>query len=249
MDIAVALILVVLGGIVGVVLTARARAWWRGKRHGKTLDRVVTQHITERVRSVGRLVALEVCAKEIATATSGIGDGWVPPLLLSQARVAIIFQFRKQYFVDLSGVGAEHIAELSDLHDERRQRMGLSPSRRIRLTLPPLASELGLTSLTPYDIQAGRILGLVDVIPMNADRQAGLMARAQEHAARVFDEQDGAYREQAAAAVEAQLRSLLGLMGVELEVVWQGSGVSAPAQAIRASSADSPRSSVAKSVA
>lgn len=249
MDIAVALILVVLGGIVGVIVTARVRAWWRGKRHGTTVDRVVTQHITERVRSVGRLVALEVCAKEIATATSGIGDGWVPPLLLSPARVAIIFQFRKQYFVDLSGVSAEHVAELPDIHDERRRRMGLAPSRRIRVTLPPLQSELGLTNLTPYDIQAGRILGLVDVIPMNADRQAGLMTRAQEHAAKVFDDQDGAYREQAALAVEAQLRSLLGLMGVELEVAWEGSGRGATAQRISASMAESPRSSVAKSVA
>ena len=71
---------VLLGGVIGVIAAMKLGAWRRGKV--KTVDRVVTQHITERVRSVGRLVALEVCAKEIATATSGIADGWLPPVLL-----------------------------------------------------------------------------------------------------------------------------------------------------------------------
>jgi hypothetical protein len=232
MDFTVAIVLLVLGGVLGIVAA---------------LKFVVTQHITERVRSVGRLVALEVCAKEIATATSGIADGWLPPIILSPARMAIIFQFRKQYFVDLSAIGAEQVLELPDSRDERRQRMGLESLRRIRVTLPPLQSELSLSSMTPYDIQAGRILGLVDIIPMNADRQSSLMSRAQEHAAKVFDDQDGAYKAQAAAAVETQLRSLLGLMGVRLEVVW----ADAPegAQRISSSSTESPRSSERASVA
>ncbi len=245
MDLTVALVLVVLGCVLGVVGALKLGSWRRGKV--KTVDRVVTQHITERVRSVGRLVALEVCAKEIATATSGIADGWLPPVLLSPARMAIIFQFRKQYFVDLSAIGAEHVQDLPDGHDERRRRLGLEPVRRVRVTLPPLQGELALSSMTPYDIQAGRILGLVDIIPMNADRQAALMARAQDHAAKVFDDQDESYKLQAAAAVETQLRSLLGLMGVELELVWTSTPRSA--QPMSSSSAESPRSSDLASVA
>ncbi len=246
MDLTVAIVLVTLGSILGVVGAMKFASWRRGKV--KTVDRVVTQHITERVRSVGRLVALEVCAKEIATATSGIADGWLPPIIISPARMAIIFQFRKQYFVDLAAIGAAQVSELPPAPGvDRHARMGLPPMQRIRVTLPPLQSELALASMTPYDIQAGRILGLVDIIPMNADRQGALMARAQEHAAKVFDEQDGDYRVQAAAAVQTQLRSLLGLMGVDVEVVW---GDAAPAgQRINSSSAASPRSSDRESVA
>jgi acetamidase/formamidase len=101
--------------------------------------------------------------------------------------------------------------------------------------------------MTPYDIQAGRILGLVDIIPMNADRQGALMARAQEHAAKVFEDQDREYTLQAAAAVEAQLRSLLGLMGVELELAWAEDPEGA--QRMSSSSTESPRSSERASVA
>ena len=247
MDLTVALVLVVLGGVLGVIGAMKLGAWRRGKV--KTVDRVVTQHITERVRSVGRLVALEVCAKEIATATSGIADGWLPPIIISPARMAIIFQFRKQYYVDLAAIGAAEVQELPVMAGEdRRSRMGLAPMQRVRITLPGLRSELALASMTPYDIQAGRILGLVDIIPMNADRQSTLMARAQEHAAKVFDDQDGAYKAQAAAAVETQLRSLMALMGVELELVWSESPVTGT-QRISSSSTDSPRSSDLASVA
>ncbi|MBX3404479.1 MAG: DUF4230 domain-containing protein [Phycisphaeraceae bacterium] len=223
MDTAVALILVLLSIAIGVILALKFAAWRAGRRGawGGGVDRVVTQHITERVRSVGRLVALEVCAKEIATATRGIADGWVPPLLLSPARVAMIFQFRKQYFVDLASIGGDDVRELPTMHDDRRRRLGLAPLRRVRITLPALESDLALSGVTPYDIQAGRVLGLVDIIPMNADRQAELMLKAQSHAAQVFDDQDEAYRAQAADAVEVQLRSLLGLMGVEVEVAWR----------------------------
>lgn len=220
MDTAVALILVLLSAAIGVILALKFAAW-RSGRGGGGVDRVVTQHITERVRSVGRLVALEVCAKEIATATRGIADGWVPPLLLSPARVAMIFQFRKQYFVDLASIGSDDVRELPTLHDDRRRRLGLAPARRVRITLPALESDLALSGVTPYDIQAGRVLGLVDIIPMNADRQAELMHKAQSHAAQIFDGQDDVYRAQAADAVEAQLRSLLGLMGVEVELAWR----------------------------
>lgn len=246
MNLTVALVLVVLGSVLGVILAMKLGALRRGKV--KTDDRVVTQHITERVRSVGRLVALEVCAKEIATATSGIADGWLPPIIISPARMAIIFQFRKQYFVDLAAINAEHVLEMPRPADERRARLGLASLQRVRITLPAVESELGLSSITPYDIQAGRILGLVDIIPMNADRQASLMSRAQEHAAKVFDDQDAVYRAQAAAAVETQLRSLLGLMGVDLEIVWSD----APAedsQRMSSSSTVRPRSSERASVA
>src|SRR3569832_1174479 len=70
--------------------------WFRGRPVPEQLHTVL---VTERIRAVGKLVGLEVSAKEIATVTKGWS--WVPPLLLSQARLAMIFHFEKQYSVDL----------------------------------------------------------------------------------------------------------------------------------------------------
>ncbi|MEZ6243547.1 MAG: DUF4230 domain-containing protein [Phycisphaerales bacterium] len=160
--------------------------------------------ITERVRAVGKLVGLEVHAKEIATAKRGWS--WIPPILLTQAKLAMIFQFEKQYSVELGVVTQDHVEELG--------------GGRYRLTLPPIQGSLRLVDVVPYDIQQGRVLGLLDVIAMNADRQGELMKVAQQQAAELFDRSDERYTAQAREAVERQLRSLLALFDVDLDIIW-----------------------------
>lgn len=171
--------------------------------------RIITHHITERVQAVGRLIGLEVCAKEIATATSGWA--WLPPLLLTQARIAMIFHFRKQYIVDLSRIRPDDVTDIG------QGRFGSC----VRIRLPEVEGSLHLTDVSPYDIQSGRVMGLLDVIPMNAQRQRELMKRAQEEAARLFEESDRQYREQARTSIERHVRSLLGMCGVEAEIEWR----------------------------
>ncbi len=160
--------------------------------------------ITERVRAVGKLVGLEVHAKEIATARRGWS--WIPPILMTQAKLAMIFQFEKQYAVELGSVTQESVEDMG--------------AGRFRLRLPPIQGSLRLVDVVPYDIQQGRVLGLLDVIAMNADRQGELMKVAQVQAAELFDRSDERYTAQARDAVERQLRSLLGLFDVDLDIVW-----------------------------
>lgn len=191
------LLAVAFGGLVVWVLMTRP--WRKGVE-----SRVVTETIAERVRVVGKLVGLEVSAKEIATATSGWA--WLPPLLLSRARLAMIFHFEKQYYVDLSRVTARDVSTLGD--------------DRVRLRLPPIEGTLRLTDMTPYDIQDGRVLGLLDVIQMNADRQKELIRQAQAQAAELFRSNDARYLAEARRSVERQLKSLLELFDVKVEIVW-----------------------------
>ncbi len=188
-----------LGGVL-VFLTMR---FFRSGQH-KPQTTTDLRLITERVRAVGKLVGLEVHAKEIATAKRGWS--WIPPILMTQAKLAMIFQFEKQYAVELGLVTQDHVEDMG--------------SGRFRLTLPPIQGSLRLVDVVPYDIQQGRVLGLLDVIAMNADRQAELMKVAQQQAAELFDRSDERYSAQARDAVERQLRSLLGLFDVELEVLW-----------------------------
>ncbi len=216
MPFSVSAILVVLAFAFGALLTwfiaARLRRW--GARRE---DRIAIQSVIERVRALGKLVGLEVCAKEIATATSGWP--WLPPLLLSQARLAMIFNFEKQYSVDLSGVGPQHVQELGHA--------------RFRITLPPIRGAMRLIDVTPYDIQGAKVLGLVDLVAMNAERQKELMRKAQQQAAELYESSDGRYREQARASIESHLRSLMALVGVDVEIAWREPGserVSAPAE-------------------
>lgn len=160
--------------------------------------------VADRVRAVGKLVGLEVHAKEIATSTKGWS--WVPPLLLSQARLAMIFHFDKQYFVDLGKLRQSDVQEVAD--------------GRYRVRLPGVEGVLRLSDVTPYDIQAGRVLGLLDVIQMNAPTQRELMKVAQEEAAELFRAEEERYRNEAERAVERQLATLLGMFDAEVEVVW-----------------------------
>ncbi len=180
------------------------RSKLRRLRRGSELEQTSLRLITERVRPVGRLVGLEVCAKEIATATAGVS--WLPPMLLSQARIAMIFHFEKQYGVDLSLVGPEDVRESAD--------------GTIELALPPVEGTLRLLDVTPYDIQDGRVFGLVDVVPMNAARQSALMQQAQEQASRLFRAADEKYAEQARRSVERQLEAILALGGKRLVIRW-----------------------------
>lgn len=167
-------------------------------------DRIVIQTVVERVRAVGKLVGLEVCAKEIATATSGWA--WMPPLVLSQARLAMIFNFEKQYTVDLGRVQPEDVRDLG--------------GGRYSLTLPPVHGSLRLIDVTPYDIQGAKVLGLLDLVSMTADRQKDLMRRAQQQAAAMYESSDDRYLGQARQSIERHLRSLMELFGVEIEVRW-----------------------------
>lgn len=184
------------GGVAALFLARRGGV--------KPPERTSLTIITEQVRAVGLLVGLEVRVKEIATATRGWS--WLPPLLLSPARVAMIFHFEKQYAVNLAAIGPGDVADLGE--------------GRCRVRLPMIEGRVRLTDVTPYDIQDGRVLGLVDVIPVNAERQKELMTLAQEQAAGVFESGDNRYEAEARAAIERQMRTLLGLVGVSVELEW-----------------------------
>ncbi len=160
--------------------------------------------IAEQVRSVGKLIGLEVHAKEIATAKKGWS--WMPPLVLSQARLAMIFQFEKQYYVDLAAIKP---------HDIESHGIG-----NFKIRMPPIQGSLRLMEVKPYDIQQGKMLGLLDVIPMTAERQGALMDEAQSQASELFDKSDERYHSQAIDSIERHLRSLLGLTGAVVEFVW-----------------------------
>jgi hypothetical protein len=178
----------------------------KGRRGGE-VDAINLRMLTERVRAVGKLVGLEVHAKEIATATKGFN--WLPPIVLSQAKVAMIFQFEKQYAVELGALDERDVEETG-------------PSR-FRVTLPPIVGSLRLMDVEPYDIQQGRVLGLVDVINMNAERQNELMKTAQQQAAELFEKNDERYEKQARDAVERQLHAIAKLFDGSLEIVWRES--------------------------
>ena len=160
--------------------------------------------LSERIRSVGRLVGLEVMVKEIATASRGFQ--WMPPLLLSQAKVAMIFHFEKQYSIDLTRIEHTDIEQVGH--------------NRFRIVLPAIEGSLRLSDVTPYDIQHGRVLGLFDVIPMTAERQTQLMAAAQKDAATLYESKEPKYLAEAKRSVARHLSSLLELFDVKVEVVW-----------------------------
>jgi len=187
-------------GVVFWVLSAIKRG-----RKGTDIDKVTLRMLTERVRAVGKLVGLEVHAKEIATATKGWG--WVPPIFLSQAKIAMIFQFEKQYAVELGSLTESDVTDLGD--------------RRFRIELPPIVGSLRLMDVEPYDIQQGRVLGLVDVINMNAERQNELMKTAQQQAGELFEKNDDRYEAQARDAIERQLHAIAKLFEGELDIQWQ----------------------------
>lgn len=188
--------------IAGVVFFAFLRP-----RGGKQLDNanISIDLIAERVRTSGKLIGLEVCAKEIATATKGWK--WLPPLVYSPARLAMIFQFEKQYYVDLTKVSPRDVTDFGE--------------RRYQVVLPHIEGQLRLTNVIPYDIQDGKVCGLVDVIQMKAQAQGELMKRAQEQAAELFETSDAGYLAEARLSVHKQLASLLALFDAEVDIVWK----------------------------
>lgn len=191
----------VLGGIIGLTILQ-----WAMRRRTKSPQTQATDiHvIAERVQAVARLIGLEVSAKEIATAKKGLS--WLPPAILSQARLAMIFQFEKQYSVDLSLIAADDVEVLA--------------TGKYRLHMPEIEGTLRLIDVTPYDIQDGRILGLLDVIQMNAATQKQLMDRAQDQAANLFVSNDRRYLAEARASIERQLKSLLALFDADVQFLW-----------------------------
>lgn len=196
-------LLVLTGLTLGLVGAGIALALLR-RRGDKAPVVIGAEVIAERVRVVGKLVGLEVHAKEIATSTKGWD--WLPPILLSQAKIAMIFAFEKQYFVDLHRVTPADIEELGP--------------GRFRLCLPEVEGALRLVDVQPYDIQAGRILGLLDVIQMNAKTQKELMRAAQEQAGALFKASEAKYLAEARRSCQQHLESLLGMFGVRVEVTW-----------------------------
>lgn len=193
---------VLLAAAIFMVLRHRAGRKRKLDEPGR-VDQIIV--LAERVRSVGRLVGLEVMVKEIATASRGFH--WMPPLLLSQAKVAMIFQFEKQYSIDLTRI-----------EDGDIEQVGVN---RFRVVLPEIDGTLRLSDVTPYDIQHGRVLGLFDVIPMTAERQTELMAAAQRDAATLYESKEPKYLAEAKRSVARHLSSLLELFDVKVEVVWR----------------------------
>lgn len=196
-------VIVVLSAVAG----ALAIMLLRRKAASAPLAQVRTQTVAERVRAVGKLVGLEVHAKEIATSTKGWS--WIPPIILSQAKIAMIFHFEKQYFVDLTRLKPDDVEQTGPGH--------------FCVHLPAIEGTLRLTDVTPYDIQAGRMLGLLDVIQMNAETQRQLMQAAQEQAADLYNKAERKYVTEAQHSVGRQLESLLSLFDAQIEVVWTAS--------------------------
>jgi len=95
-----------------------------------------------------------------------------------------------------------------------------SERARYRITLPMVEGALRLTDVSPYDIQAGRVLGLFDVIQMDAKTQRELMHSAQEQAAGLFHKGEGRYIESARRSIEHHLEALFRMFDVQVDVVW-----------------------------
>lgn len=201
-----ALLFMFAGLIVGAVIIGALVIVLRRKGDKAPLREVRSEMLAEKVRTVGKLVGLEVHAKEIATSTKGWA--WLPPILLSQAKIAMIFSYEKQYFVDMRRIRISDVEEL--------------PDGRFRVWLPGVEGTLRLSDVSPYDIQAGRVLGLLDVIQMNAKTQKELMEEARKQAAHLFAKNDGRYLSEAKRSIGAQVTSLLSLFDVQVEVAWQG---------------------------
>ena len=199
------LILLIAGIGIGIVALWLIRRAFAAKPTSHTT--IETSTVVDSVRAVGRLVGLEVSAKEIATSTRGLP--WLPPAILSKARLAMIFQFEKQYAIDLSQITPDDI---------RRTRNGAWT-----VTLPAIEGALRLADITPYDISAGKALGLFDVIPMDAKAQKQLMCSAQEQAASIYAENEPRYTTEAQRSIESQLAALLSMLGVDLEFRWSES--------------------------
>ncbi len=194
------LLLLLLGLVVGAAGVAVALLLLKkGAKQGP----LEIHTVFERVQAVGRLIGLEVSAKEIATTTKGLS--WLPPILLSQARIAMIFQFEKQYAIDLHKLKPAQVRRTGD---------------RYLVDLPPIEGRLRLVEMTPYDIQAGRVLGLLDVIQMNAQTQKELIERAQTQASELYESNAPKYEAEARASIERQLRALLEMFEVDVEFVW-----------------------------
>jgi hypothetical protein len=206
-------ILLILMGVLAGVLASVTVMRRRGRQ--ALIESTHTQTIFERVAAVGRLVGLEVRAKEIATSRKGWG--WLPPILLSQARLAMVFQFEKQYSIDLARLRPGDVEQVKP--------------GRYRVSLPPIDGALRLTDVTPYDIQAGRMLGLLDIIQVDAPTQTDLMRAAQAQAAALYESNEGRYLAEAERSIERHLHTLLGLFSVKVEFAWPAGRERASAEA------------------
>lgn len=209
------LALVAVSLVAGALAVALVLVLLRKKGAAAPVTVVRAHTVAERVRSVGKLVGLEVHAKEIATSTKGWA--WLPPILLSQAKVAMIFHFEKQYFVDLSRLRPSDVELVEEASESSLDRA------TYRLRLPAVEGALRLTEVVPYDIQAGRVLGLIDVIQMDAPTQKDLMMSAQTEASALFHKAEHRYVQAAQRSIETHLESLMHLVGLHVQIEWEDS--------------------------
>jgi hypothetical protein len=198
------LLIILLSLVLGAVIVGVVLLLLRRSGEKAPIQVLATDFVAERVRAVGKLVALEVHAKEIATTTKGWG--WLPPIVLSQAKIAMVFTFDKQYYVELGRLKQEDVVETSP---------GCFTVR-----LPAVEGSLRLADVRPYDIQAGRLLGLLEVIPMSAQTQGALMEAAREQASELFARSESRYAEEAKRSVERQVRTLLALFDATVTIEW-----------------------------
>lgn len=197
----ISLLSIVLGGGVMFILLRRSKGGMAEP------TRTLSESIVERVQSVGRLTGLEVSSKEITTQVKG-GFKWIPKLVISPARLAVIFHFETHYYVDLG-----HL-EVTDV------RM-VGPNQ-YEIVLPRIEHTFMLKELEAYDIQAGRLLGLLDITSLDAETHNDLMQRARTEAESMFQKQNERYSKQAERAVAQQMAALLQMFGVEVNVRWNG---------------------------
>ncbi len=201
MDLLTVLIIAAVAALIGAGAT-----FWLQRRFRARPSIVTTHSVVERIRAVGKLTGLEVSTKEITTQTKASWK-WVPRLVLSPARMALIFNFERHYFVELSELGEESVRKRSP--------------REWEITLPALRNEFIFRGIEAYDIQAGRLLGLA-VDSLDAPTHNLLIEQAREESKKVFDRQDRAYRQQAMQVIAHQLRSLLAMFQIDVTVRFAG---------------------------
>jgi len=172
--------------VAGVILFLK----WKGV--GKVEREIDVHRIVERVRSVGKLVGFEVLHKEIVTEIEKLK--WTPRMLVTPARVAMIFYFEKQYFIDLLKLSESDIEEI---------RPGL-----YQLTIPPLDGDFCVRQMEAYDIQSRKVVGMFDATGIDENRFNQLMERAREEAEKLYDKQADRYELQARESIARLIKGL-----------------------------------------
>lgn len=186
---------ILLAGL-GVLLFLR----WKGV--GKVEREIDVHRIVERVRAVGKLVGFEVLHKEIVTEIEKLK--WMPKMLVTPARVAMIFYFEKQYYIDLLKLSEADIEEIA-------------PGRYM-LTIPPLAGDFCVRQMEAYDIQSRKVVGLFDATGIDEQRFNHLMERAREEAENLYEKQADRYEVQARESIARLIKGLFDRFDIDVRI-------------------------------